>query len=236
MNGSYPMEQNDYLQKNLDYWSKGYSAENVESWVFRMYGRILRHEFGIDGSNGETLLDFGCGQGAACRFFHSKGFQVHGVDISEADIAICKKLVPEAQNRFKVISPKPTRGNPYFRKSFNIIIGIQSLYYFSNADFKILIEHLLDQMEEGGFIYATMVSPRHKFYRHSRAHDDGLRVVEFTGARYSTKDYYVNFTDNEDHLLDKFKAFEPLHIGQYSQKYRSDEAEEHHLTFFGRKR
>ena len=38
------MEQ--YLQGNKDYWDKGYVATNVESHVFRMFGRILKYEFG----------------------------------------------------------------------------------------------------------------------------------------------------------------------------------------------
>jgi len=32
----------DYLKKNEEYWAKGYEAENVESFVFRPYGRIFK--------------------------------------------------------------------------------------------------------------------------------------------------------------------------------------------------
>ena len=46
----------DYLQKNYEYWQKGYKAENVESFVFRVYGRIFKAQFGIDGSKREKSL------------------------------------------------------------------------------------------------------------------------------------------------------------------------------------
>lgn len=53
----------DYLKGNLEYWQEGYEADNVESFVFRPYGRIFKYEFGLDGSHGEKLLDWGCGGG-----------------------------------------------------------------------------------------------------------------------------------------------------------------------------
>ena len=39
----------NYLNKNSKYWEKGYHAPNVESFVFRFYGRILVHDFNITG-------------------------------------------------------------------------------------------------------------------------------------------------------------------------------------------
>ena len=58
-----------YLDKNAMYWSGTYDAPNVESFIFRFYGRILRFDYGIDGSNHERILDFGCGQGGALNYF-----------------------------------------------------------------------------------------------------------------------------------------------------------------------
>ena len=58
----------NYANKNAVYWQGRYNAPNVESFIFRFYGRILRHDYGIDGSNGEKILDFGCGEGGALRY------------------------------------------------------------------------------------------------------------------------------------------------------------------------
>ena len=39
----------NYLKGNDAYWQQGYEGENVESFVFRVYGRILKHELGLSG-------------------------------------------------------------------------------------------------------------------------------------------------------------------------------------------
>jgi len=97
----------NYLATNLQYWSGTYNAPNVESFIFRFYGRILKFDYGIDGSGGERLLDFGCGQGAALNFFSKLGFNCFGVDIAENDIAIAKRNMPHISSQLAVCDPKP---------------------------------------------------------------------------------------------------------------------------------
>ena len=84
----------DYKSQNEDYWSGRYEAPNVENFIFRMYGRILKFDYGIDGSKGESVFDFGMGQGGNLHFFHKLGFNVFGVDIAKNDIAFAKKIMP----------------------------------------------------------------------------------------------------------------------------------------------
>lgn len=38
-----------YLDKNKEYWEKGYDAVNVDHPVFRFYGRILKPQFEMGG-------------------------------------------------------------------------------------------------------------------------------------------------------------------------------------------
>ena len=92
----------NYLKKNSEYYEKGYEAENIESYVFRFYGRILKHDFKMDGSKNEKILDFGCGAGSALNFFKSKGFNVHGVDISVKDINRAKTIMPDIKNNLLI--------------------------------------------------------------------------------------------------------------------------------------
>ena len=42
----------DYLDANARYWAGAYDADHVESFIFRMYGRILKFDYGITGANG----------------------------------------------------------------------------------------------------------------------------------------------------------------------------------------
>jgi len=224
-----------YLEANRAYWQQGYEAENVESFVFRPYGRIFKADLGIDGSRGEKLLDFGCGSGAALQFFKRRGFNVYGVDISVPDIERCRRRMPDIADHFAVIDAKPRADTVFFGGDFDVIIGIQSLYYFTATDFKTLMVSLYNQMRPGGIIYASMIGTRCWYYAHSVPHEDGLREVRVSTPRLRFDKYYIQFTDSEDDLVQKFNLFKKLHVGYYDAKYREDEGSDFHHTFIGQK-
>ena len=70
----------DIIDSNTKYWDKGYYSPNLESYVFRFYGRILKPDFNMPYADRRTnVLDFGCGQGAAVNYFNELGFRLMGV-------------------------------------------------------------------------------------------------------------------------------------------------------------
>src|SRR5438874_11370903 len=109
----------DYLKKNAAYWSNAYDAPNVESFVFRFYGRILKFDYGIDGSNHERVLDFGCGRGGALNYFDKLGFDCFGVDIAANDIAAAQRQMPHIADQLMVIDPKPDERTIFFGGGFD---------------------------------------------------------------------------------------------------------------------
>src|SRR5712692_12005697 len=113
-----------YLEQNARYWAGAYDAPNVESFIFRFYGRILKFDFGIDGSNHERLLDFGCGQGAALQYFDRLGFECCGVDIAANDIAVARQYLPHRAEHLMAISPQPDEHKVFFGRAFDIVISI----------------------------------------------------------------------------------------------------------------
>src|SRR5688500_3081737 len=116
-----------YLDKNAEYWSGSYLAPNVESFIFRFYGRILKFDYGIDGSKHERLLDFGCGQGGALNYFDKLGFNCFGVDIAPNDIEAAKGCMPHIADQLMVIDSKPDERKKFFGGEFDIVISIQTL-------------------------------------------------------------------------------------------------------------
>src|SRR5262249_17023465 len=110
----------DYLKANADYWANRYDAPNVESFIFRFYGRILRFDYGIDGTNHERLLDFGCGQGAALSYFDRLGFRCYGVDIAKTDIAEARSHMPHIADQIVEIDPRPCENLKFFGGGFDI--------------------------------------------------------------------------------------------------------------------
>lgn len=207
-----------YLKENKEYWEKGYPAYNVDHNVFRAFGRVLK-----DYPKGK-LLDFGCGQGATVNFFNQVGYKAYGVDISENDINAAKIRYPYLSNQFKVCDPDPALSD--YGEGYAVITAVQSLYYLSDEDFKICMKKLYDSLEEGGIFYATMMGTKSKeFFDNSKPYKGNLRVVNFKNERLNVKNYYMFFIENEEDLKNKFKMFEPLHIGYYCAKFRNDEGD-----------
>ena len=221
-----------YLQKNKVYYDQGYVAENVESYVFRAYGRIFSHDFGLSGKKGEKILDFGCGGGASLKFFKSKGFDVYGVDISEKDIARARQSMPDVKDHFLVIPPKPDPQDMFFGGKFDLIISIQTLYFFSNKDFQIRLQTLHNMLKPGGVIYASMMGSKCYFRKFAKPRGKGLYSIRFQNDRIKYDDLFVNFTKNKKDLEKKFSIFKKVYIGHYDRDYRH-EGSEFHYTFTG---
>lgn len=226
----------DYLKLQKQQWESGYFAPNVESTVFRFYGRILSRDFGITGDQGERVLDFGCGQGAAVNYFHTLGFSAFGVDISEPDIGVGRNRYPYLARRLAVVDPKPREDLEIFGGGFSCVIAVQALYYLNDPDMQAALRCLHRNLVPGGVIYATMISPRHMLYDHSSETEEGIRVVRYDHPRDGKAQYYINFTESEAELVEKFSLFEPVHVGFYSERYRQDEGERHHYTLVAVKR
>lgn len=226
------MEQ--YLKSNKEYYELGYEAENVESYVFRPYGRIFKHDFGLDGTKGERVLDFGCGSGAALRFFKSKGFDVYGADISETDLATARKRMPDIADHFLQVAPKPQENDMFFGGNFDLVISIQTLYFLSNRDLATRMRSLYNMVKPGGYIYASMVGTQCYFSKYATPAEDGMSRINFSNDRITYKDLYVNFTLSKEHLIERFAPFKKVYVGYYDRDYR-EEGSEFHWTFIGQK-
>ena len=227
----------NYLQRNKQFWEHGYYAPNVDHPIFRFYGRILKSEFNLDGSGGENLLDYGCGQGAAVNYFGQMGFSSYGVDISEADIEYAKNRYRHISQNFNTIDPVPAVDNMFFDQKYKIITAVQSLYYYSDTDLSIRMENLSSILDDNGIFYATMIGEAcEAHYENAEPAMDGLSKIISGVARSGEGEHYMNFIKDEEELKHKFSMFQPIHIGFYSEKFRSDEGVSHHFTFVGKKK
>lgn len=224
----------DYLAKNVDHWERGYNAPNVDHVAFRLFGRILRPQFGL-GKAHERLVDFGCGQGAAVNYFHINGLDAHGVDISNKDISIAKARYPHIANKFSICDPKPQANDFYgFPEDVSVVTAFQALYYFAEADFVVLMDKLYASMNRGAVFFATMMGEQSReYFDNSVPYKDGLRAVNFKSERREVRDYYMFFTKDEDDLKKRFSMFRPVHVGYYAAKFRQDEGDGFHYTFCG---
>lgn len=220
-----------YLEKNAKYWSGTYDAPNVESFIFRFYGRILRFDYGIDGSGHERLLDFGCGQGGALNYFDKLGFNCFGVDIAPQDIEAARHLMPHVASQFLLTSPEPDENAMFFGGDFDIVISIQTLEFLSTSDQKKAIRCLYNNMKPGAKIYASMSAESMYYSQHAKYVDDGLWHVKFNNGRVDY-DLFLNFVKDKGDLCERFSLFKPVYLDHYDSSFR-EEGSEFRYTFFG---
>ena len=229
----------NYLEKNKEIWSKeNYQGENIESFVFRFYGRILKYEFGMSGEKNNKLLDWGCGSGANLSFFKSKGFDVYGVDMDEKSINRCKERMPDIKHHLKTIDPKPSEDTDYFGEKFDVIIATQSMYYLSKTDLQTLLKSLDKMLNPGGIVFFTMMGTESDMFfkdANKTKDEDGLWNLEYNYPRHSIKDYRIQILTEEE-LEETFNIFEKKHIGFYSEKFRQEEPKTFHHIFVGQKK
>lgn len=227
-----------YLDKNSDYWSNGYFSPNVESFVFRFYGRLLMPYFKENGwevNNQTRLVDFGCSQGATVNYFNLHGFDARGCDITKSDLEIAQIRYPHIANKFSICNADPNKNEFYvFKDGVKVVTAIQSLYYFNDTDFNTCIQKLYNSMDKGAIIFATMMGQQsNEFFDNSKDVGDGLRVVNYKNNRMEVKDYFMSFIKDKTHLVNKFQLFKPLHIGYYSMKLLEDEGDGFHYIYCG---
>ena len=186
---------------------------------------------GVQYKNGESVFDFGCGNGTHPLYFKSKGFEVYGVDISEQAIASCRERMPEQSDNFVVIKPQENI-NDIFKLKYDVILANQSLYYLSNKDFESTVNQLCYVLEKGGYIICTMVGTKNLFYNNiEKELDDGLYNVTLKGRVNTT--CQINFVNSEDDLLNRFKMFKPVTVGCYDFQLK-DKSSSFHYIFIGK--
>jgi SAM-dependent methyltransferase len=220
-----------YLETNSRYWSGVYEAPNVESFIFRFYGRILRFDYGIDGSNHERLLDFGCGQGGALNYFDKLGFNCFGVDIASKDIDAARTHMPHIADQLVVIDPKPDENKLFFGGGFDIIVSIQTLDFLSNSDFNKAMKCIYKNMKPGAKIYASMNGWNMYYRNHGEQVDDGLWHIKIKTSRLDY-DLFLNFVKDKNEMRERFSLFKPIYLDYYDSSFR-EEGSEFRYTFFG---
>lgn len=227
----------NYLDRNDNFWTQTYEAPNVENFLFRFYGRILKFDYDIDGSRHERLLDFGCGQGGALNYFAKLGFDCYGVDISANAVEVARKNIPNIPaDHFMVIDPQPDENKIFFDGNFDVVISIQTLDFLSDTDFNKAIRSVYNSMKPGAKIYASYNGWSNYLRNHGRYVGDGLWHVNFAtkGNRY-TYDTYLNFAKDKEEMKNKFSLFEPVYLDYYDASFR-EEGSEFRYTFFGIKK
>lgn len=213
-------------------YQSGYGIFYPDGHVIRFYEKFLKYELGIDGSSHPKLLDFGCGNGTHLAYFQTKGFDVYGLDVSEAAIRTAKDRFPEIEEKIALIQQNDDLLN-IFDIKYDVIFSNQTLYFLSNTELNSRLSQIYEMLLPGGVVYFTMMGSENYYYSLSKPieNGDGFRSVTVTGRLNQT--LLINFIDDFEDLKKRFGLFTPFYTGFYDCSAR--EGSTFHYQFIGRK-
>lgn len=148
---------------------------NYKSIQYRKWLNLLSSKL----KKGDTVLDLGCGNGRAVKYFVDKGLQGIGVDVSEKMLELAKKHVPKGKflkKDFTKLEFKPD--------SINAVISFFALNHIPKSQFKIVMNSCKRFLRRDGFLLLGMV----------KGNEEGLfegfygKKMSLYGAAYTEKE------------------------------------------------
>ncbi|MDP3733340.1 MAG: class I SAM-dependent methyltransferase [Candidatus Daviesbacteria bacterium] len=99
-----------------------------------------------------TILDIGCGAGMPIdKFFVDRGHKVIGIDISEKQIKLAKKNIPQGQ--FEVKNMSDIKAGEY---QVDAVVSFYAIFHISREEHEDLFKRINSFLPEGGLILVTM--------------------------------------------------------------------------------
>lgn len=144
-------------QQGFDLWAKDYDVsvgltDEAQDYPFAGYKAILNAIYTkLLLSDAETILDLGFGTGTLSHRLYEQGCQIYGQDFSEEMINIAKSKMPEAQLYRGDLTAglvEALRGRRY-----DAIVASYALHHLEDSQKFSLIKHLLELLNEGGWLY-----------------------------------------------------------------------------------
>lgn len=103
---------------------------------------------------GSKVLDIGCGAGVPIdQFLVKHGHEVIGVDISEKQVALAQKNVPQAQYQVKDMSQ--IQESDY---QVDAVVSFYAIFHIPREEHQILFKKINSFLPQGGLILVTMGS------------------------------------------------------------------------------
>jgi len=175
------------------------------------------------------VLDYGCGSGNNMRLFIDRGYETHGVEVTDAVLPLVERVTGSTE-RVRIISPDGSALS-YPDGYFDVIVANGVLCYLaSESRLRAVCDELHRCLRPGGAVYITMMGPR--CYYVARLG----RMIEPDTYEVSVHDgrEYIYIIRDEQHLKEVFSSFETVTTGFFEQSLFGGESN-FHWIFAGRK-
>lgn len=155
------------------------------------------------------VLDLGLGEGRNALFFAMKGYNVHGIDISQAAVEKCLERARQAHLSMtcEVRNLVDVEIGP---ESQALIMSTMALQFVKKSESARIIARMKQGVMPGGMVYITVFSTE----------NPGYETLKHTQQEVEPDTFYIERTDSYRHfftkeeLLTPFADFQLLHFSQ----------------------
>lgn len=160
-----------------------YKNLNYRNWLDLLISKIDKNNI---------VLDLGCGNGRAIKYFIDKGFKGVGTDVSSEMLGLARKYVPKGKfikQEFTKIKFKPNY--------FSAVISFFALNHTSKKEFKEVIKKCKIILKKDGFLLLGMVKGKGEGYFEGFYN----KKLALYGAGYSKKELIDILNENNFQLV-----------------------------------
>jgi len=160
----------------------------------------------LEKKGAKRILDLGCGAGRNTLYLAEKGFEVHGIDVSETALKTTKKRLEKRKLKAELVKGD-MKALPYSNSCFDAIICINAIYHQRRMQIEKTISEIFRTLRKGGVFLANFHSKR------SSRYGKGIKVEEdtFMDEFGPEKGILHHYVDKEE-LRKLFKDFEKVNL------------------------
>lgn len=193
--------------------------------------RMTHALFSKDDARTMTLLDYGFGAGGNLQFFRQFGFDVYGLEISEAAKRMALDKTGDRVDPQKLVIMKQDAPLPFDDGFFDAVVSWEAIYYNTAESLDERLHQLHRILKPGGRFIFSMACPDDIMALRSNKISELEHVLD-SGIKGQAKAVLV-IPENENDIRRLFHAFQIEDIGYYRSEFLG--AIKSHSAISGRK-
>lgn len=152
--------------------------------------------------SGDSVLDFGCGNGRLIELFSDKKIQYTGADVSEKLLDLAKSKYPSEAANFLKINPSQT-SLPFQNDFFNAAYSIAVFHHFPGKDYrKKIADELYRTIKLKGYVIITVWNLWQRKYIKNILKNWALKI--FGKSQLDWNDCWITFKNNEGKIFNRY--------------------------------
>jgi cyclopropane fatty-acyl-phospholipid synthase-like methyltransferase len=137
------------------------------------------------------ILETGCGSGANLWMIAKEGFDAYGLDLSEACLALCEKMLAKYDTKAALSAQDMTQTN-FDHYTFDAVVDVFSSYCLDKHSGERYLSHVFDILKLGGLFFSYFPSKRSDAYQH-HAPSELLDADTLNSILRADSPYYGNW-------------------------------------------